>query len=154
MIYDSRLYQPDFLGLVDIIRLKHDNSFKAKEPNYVNWVSIKSARCYVTGGQLSVSDVASSLGIHKYEYRHKHRSLRLIHELADDLARVHVDSAGRRHHFWVWGDLPIISGRLASSQKYIELQKKEKEEAKRKMIADSLDKIKSKKESKDEWCPF
>jgi hypothetical protein len=38
----------------------------------------------------------------------------VIHNLADDLARVHVDQAGRKHHFWVWGDIPVIARRYAA----------------------------------------
>ncbi|GAJ07525.1 unnamed protein product [marine sediment metagenome] len=40
--------------------------------------------------------------------------IRLVHKHGDDLARVHIDSAGRQHCFWVWGDVPIIARRLAS----------------------------------------
>ena len=106
---NSRLYQPDFIGIVDIIRRKEQKQFRAKYPNAISWRNIKDARCQATGGQLSVMDVAHKLT--KYDKTFRQR-IRLIHKFGNNLARIHVDSAGRRHHFWVWGDLSVIAQRL------------------------------------------
>lgn len=110
---DDRLYQPDFLGLVDIIHSKFRKSRRVKNPKEINWWELKDYRCYVTGGQLSIGDVAYRLQRNFGAFAKKRR---LIHKHGDDLARIHIDSAGRRHHFWVWGDLPIIAQRLAGEE--------------------------------------
>ena len=111
---NGRLYQPDFLGAVDAIRHKRRNYRKINE-----------ARCHITGGQLSAVNVAHNLFcIFQIEVedeldcqgweRELRRKVRLVHKYGDDLARIHIDSAGRHHHFWIWGDLSIIGRRLAS----------------------------------------
>jgi len=127
--YNDRLYQPDFLGVVDIVRRRREPPIKEIPRGSYFVDRLQSYRCHITGGQLSVSDVAVNLHIKSYEKRFK--AYGLIHKIADDLARVHVDSAGRRHHFWVWGDIPVIARRLASCyefHEFIERLKKEKEE--------------------------
>ena len=114
---DDRLYQPSFLGLVDVIHGKFRKEMHRKYPKEISWRELKDYRCHVTGGQLSVGDVASRLYRNFGTFDKKKR---LIHKHGDDLARVHVDTAGRHHHFWVWGDVPIIAQRLASHPKTIE----------------------------------
>ena len=106
---DSRLCQPDFLGVVDIIASRNRARFRS-EP--INWRELKDYRCHLTGGQLSIGDVVNSLFRESYRLR-RNRVYRLIRQVGDDLARVHVDSAGRHHHFWVFGDLQIIAERLS-----------------------------------------
>jgi len=111
---DSRLYQPNFLGVVDIIRRRHEQPLR-KIPRGLYFIErLQSYRCHITGGQLNLSDVAVNLHIKNHEK--KPQVYKLIHKHGDDLARVHIDSAGRHHHFWVWGDLPIIAQRLAGEE--------------------------------------
>jgi len=175
---DGRLYQPDFLGIVDIVRCRNQKSLK-KLPSHGSYYCnrLKDLRCYRCGGQLSISDVAhrllrhasfdpppqelekirkkinairkkyqeekvrylkfsdyekmnqedkeklkelenkeSELGIQSYRKEHR-KKFRLIHKYGDDLARIYIDHAGRQHHFWVWGDLPIIAQRLKKGEK-------------------------------------
>jgi hypothetical protein len=113
---NGRLYQPDFLGIVDIIRRRRESKWRKQNPKYIGWRSIKNARCYITGGQLSVSDVASTLLENSFKMK-RHQAFRIIHQFGDDLARIHIDSAKRRHHFWIWGDLPLIAQRLLDNGK-------------------------------------
>ena len=122
---NGRLYQPDFLGVVDIIRRRHEQPLREVPRGSYFADRLQSYRCQITGGQLSLSDVAVNLHIKSYEK--KLQIYGFIHKIADDLARVHVDSAGRSHHFWVWGDLPIIAQRLESSSKFERLRKEEEE---------------------------
>ena len=181
---DGRLYQPDFLGVVDIVRWQKEKPFKEmpKHGKYYNW-RLNDIRCYKCGGQLTIKDVVDKLFgrypcnllkspelneikkkidaiKNKYEFekfgyldygklsqedrkklfeldkkkheleekewklriklyeREKKRKFRpIIHKYGDDLARIYTDHAGRRHHFWVWGDLPIIAQRVAENRK-------------------------------------
>lgn len=122
---NGRLYQPNFLGVVDIVRQRHEQPLREIPRGSYFVERLQSYRCHITGGQLSVGDVVIKLGVHGHE--HRGRVIRLIHELADDIARKHVDSAGRSHHFWVWGDLPVIAKRLKSSSKFERLRKEEEE---------------------------
>ena len=172
---DGRLYQPKYLGIIDIVRRRKEVSLKTLSSKGSYFCGrLKDYRCFVTGGQLSISDVAHKLFGHSLfnaqpqdkekkeldaiekeiqsvwklikqktkkeekraeayshkkkleelcgkkwklrrrpQQREKQRKFRLIHRCGDDLARIHTDHAGRRHHFWVWGDLPIIAQRLA-----------------------------------------
>jgi len=134
---NGRLYQPDFLGMTDIVWREHQNRLKTKTPWEINWLRIKDTRCHITGGQLSAGDVVQNLFkvrmeeldlISPEEWQAWLRpKIRLVHKHGDDLARVHIDSAERQHRFWVWGDVPIISRRLVSYPEAIEKLKKGKE---------------------------
>jgi hypothetical protein len=109
--WDDRLYQPAFLGVIDIVRNRHRKRFRTKD-GPPNWRELKDYRCHVTGGQLSVSDVAHAvLGAAWCDKGQFRRAIRFVHRIGDDLARVYVDSAGRKHRFWVWGDLPTLRAR-------------------------------------------
>lgn len=120
---NGRLYQPDFLGIADIIWCKHQNR-------------IKDTRCHITGGQLSAGDVVQNLFkvrteeldlISHEEWQAWLRpKIRLVHKYGNKLARVHTDSASRHHHFWVWGDLSLIAKRLSSRPEIIDELKKGK----------------------------
>ena len=105
---DSRLYQPNHLGVIDIIARRRRSRSRV-EP--MHWSARKDYRCSVTGGQLSIGDVFQSVFERWYSLK-QGRIYTLIHRCADDLARVYIDSLGRPHRFWVWGDLSIIAARL------------------------------------------
>ena len=105
---NSRLYQPNYLGVIDIIERRRRSRSRV-EPMY--WQDRKDYRCYVTGGQLSISDVFLSV-FERWHSLKQGRIYALIHRNADDLARVHIDSQGWKHRFWVWGDVSIIAARV------------------------------------------
>lgn len=105
---DSRLYQPNHLGVIDIIARRLRTRFRV-EP--MSCSDRKDYRCFVTGGQLSIGDVFKSLFDLSCSLK-QGRIYLLIHRCGDDLARVYNDSLGRPHRFWTWGDLPIIAARL------------------------------------------
>jgi hypothetical protein len=105
---DSRLYQPNHLGVIDIIARRRRSRFRV-EPMPCS--ARKDYRCHVTGGQLSIGDVFQSVFEGKHPLK-QGRIYTLIHRCADDLARVYIDSRGWKHRFWVWGDVSIIAARL------------------------------------------
>jgi hypothetical protein len=137
LAYDDRLYQPDFLGIVDIIRRRHRRPLKEIPRGSYFCERLKSLRCHRTGGQLSVTDVVANLNI--YYHEHKRWAINLIHKLGDDIARKYKDSAGRLHHFWVWGDLSIIANRLKKVEPDIiaYLGKREQKEKQEKRDSDN-----------------
>jgi hypothetical protein len=108
LMNNSRLYQPNYLGVVDLIERRLRSRFRVEPMD--PWHR-KEYRCRVTGGQLSIGDVFCSVFRQPCKLK-RNRIYGLIHRYADDLARVYKDSVGRLYRFWVWGDLPIIADRL------------------------------------------
>lgn len=106
---NSRLYQPDFLGVIDIVLARKRNEIRKFEgDDCIDWRGLRDYRCYRTGGQLSIGDVEYWL----FKGKFRGKAYRLIHAVGDDLAKVYIDSNGRHHHFWVFGDLSIIYHRI------------------------------------------
>jgi hypothetical protein len=129
---DSRLAQPNYLGVVDLIYLRERRAHRKSESTALDWWGLKDYRCYRTGGQLSVSDVARLV-------LHDDRPIRLIHRWGDDLARVYTDRAGRKHHFWVWGDVPTIAQRMHAAGVQFEPKPYERQREAMAAPADSVD---------------
>ena len=119
--WDKRLFQPFYLGVVSVVKnrrkwapFRPGSADSARSPHLrVPWVYIHDYRCKITAGQLSVGHVAQKVFDLPPDGDHyTRRAIRLVHKYGDDLARVHVDSAGRRHCLWTWGDVPVILGRV------------------------------------------
>jgi hypothetical protein len=117
---DKRLFQPQSLGAYFewwIVKRKKQlrntsgwNSFKLR--------LLEEYRKRISGGQLSSREVASIIGVFKYPKSSSDKTKRewrynpdLICKLADDLAYIYTDSAGRRHRYFAYGDLPEIEMR-------------------------------------------
>jgi hypothetical protein len=112
---NGRLYQPNYLGVVSLIEKRRRLQIRSEQHNRrMSNSKLKDYRCHVTGGQLSVHDVFLSVFKEPFSLDQQ-KMYKLIHQAADDIARVYRDGSGRMHRFWVWGDLQIIAGRLRSS---------------------------------------
>ena len=121
---DRDLRQPRRLGAYLDGRLVKMLAQQMKRPRHnQNHKTMADYRARKCGGQLTTGEVAERLG---FSRRERYRPApgeeieefdrpdgRRVSRVAGDLARVHVDRAGRRHCFFLWGDLPEIAERMA-----------------------------------------
>lgn len=141
---DNRLCQPRKLGPFFEYRIwRRKKSAKAFIRNR-SWL-IEEYRKYVTGGQLSASEMADMLGIYTYPKDRQHGNeripvpdSRLINKLSKDLALVYCDHHDRQHLYFAWGDCLEIGRRVTrykathtpipSEVEYLEQRKRYKTE--------------------------
>jgi hypothetical protein len=71
---------------------------------------VKEQRCWRTGTQLTCGDVLHELGLEPRLYKNAYRMLRRV---SDGVGVDYIDGAGRRHKLYTWGDIPLLSERLA-----------------------------------------
>jgi len=71
---------------------------------------VKEQRCWRAGAQLTCGDVLHELGLKPRLYTNAYRILRRV---SDGVGVDYIDGAGRRHKLYTWGDVPILSERLA-----------------------------------------
>jgi hypothetical protein len=72
---------------------------------------VKEQRCWRSGAQLTCGDVLHELGLEPRHYKNAYRMLRRV---SDGVGVDYIDGGGRRHKLYEWGDVPILSERLAS----------------------------------------
>jgi hypothetical protein len=72
---------------------------------------VKEQRCWRTGAQLTCGDVLRELGLEPRLYTNAYR---ILHTVSDGVGVDYIDGGGRRHKLYTWGDVPILSERLAS----------------------------------------
>lgn len=107
--YDKRLAQPERLGAYfngRIVQIKN----RRTEPDGINMWSIREWRKYKSGGQFTTNEVAWYQGI--YAARNGVPATWLIRKLAEDLAYIYFDKAGRKHMLFAYGDLEEIARRV------------------------------------------
>lgn len=115
---DKRLYQPKRLGPYFDGRIVKTKNRARASGGLCLWV-IEEYRRYITGGQLSAREVASSLEAYRYpkspngEGRYPTSNSRHIKKLAMDLAYIYTDRLNRKHQYFAWGDIPEIGRRVA-----------------------------------------
>jgi hypothetical protein len=110
--HDPRLEQPRLLkGYIGarISRLM-DQLMSASEGGSRKNAYVKEVRSRRTGGQLSSGDVLRHLGVSESAYRELRR-------VSADIGIDYVDSAGRKHKWYVWGDLRLLESRLKKVKK-------------------------------------
>jgi len=117
---DKRLFQPRWLGYLSIRIQKWLGLIKRRKCLGWSppWEFLNTLRSIKTGGQLTTGDAARWLGFYK-ERRFKGTNetfqipnRALIRRAASDLGYTYIDSAGRQHLFFDYGDLPEIARRI------------------------------------------
>lgn len=113
--HDKRICQPKRLGpYLDARYVQRRQSILARQKAtscHPNPDLLKNYRCYKSGGQQSISDVIFAIGAYVVRDNRAILQYKLIHKLADDLGYPYIDSAGRVHMFFAWGDIPEIRRR-------------------------------------------
>jgi hypothetical protein len=105
--HDPRLAQPRLLRGYVGLRISRLMDTLMSGPDIGGWRNafVKEVRSRRTGGQLSSGDVLRLLRLAGDAYPE-------LRKASIDIGIDYVDGAGRRHKWYVWGDLPLLESRL------------------------------------------